>query len=307
MKAKEFTTEAALGTNPKRPSREGSRPDRGHEPQKRYVTDRKTGKQYDPEEEFDKLTNSPEFQAQMKRMATKEGTDGTADYTLGYPVDKEYVYTIVRNGKPDGGTYHSLEQAKRILGNMKKGRTPGFDQFKITRKPRSKMAGPKGVLPEQGVAESPDAPNYEHRRRGKSPSDLGGADAWYHRSLGPEYYGYEKGSREAHEYLKAYRDWDEGPSGGKQWDESQETMAEAMERMEAELAEHGKASRELCKSSKPDNELGASMLSSCKSQGLRARDGDKSHKLGKSAKSRVKVGGHKIKGRKYGGPLPDWS
>jgi hypothetical protein len=73
------------------------------------------------------------------------------------------------------------------------------------------------------------------------------------------------------------------------------------------LAEAGKATRELCKSSKPDNELGASNLASCKSQGLRARDGDKSHKLGKTAKSRVKVGGHRIKGRKYGGPLPDWS
>lgn len=71
--------------------------------------------------------------------------------------------------------------------------------------------------------------------------------------------------------------------------------------------EHGKASRELCNSSKPDDALGASMLASCKSQGLRARDGNKSHKLGKSAKSRVKVGGHRIKGNKYGGPLPDWS
>lgn len=73
------------------------------------------------------------------------------------------------------------------------------------------------------------------------------------------------------------------------------------------LAEHGKASKELCQSSKPDSELGASNLSSCKSQGLRARDGEKSHKLGKSAKSRIKVGGHRIKGKKYGGPLPDWS
>jgi hypothetical protein len=73
------------------------------------------------------------------------------------------------------------------------------------------------------------------------------------------------------------------------------------------LAEHGKASRELCKSSKPDTDLGASMLSSCKSQGLRARDGEKSHKLGKDKKSRIKVGGHRIKGQKYGGPLPDWS
>lgn len=77
--------------------------------------------------------------------------------------------------------------------------------------------------------------------------------------------------------------------------------------VDAHLGEHGKASLALCKSSKPDEDLGASMLASCKSQGLRARDGNKSHKLGKSAKSRVKVGGHKIKGQKYGGPLPDWS
>ena len=68
-----------------------------------------------------------------------------------------------------------------------------------------------------------------------------------------------------------------------------------------------KASRQLCRSSTPDEDLGASNLASCKSQGLRARDGNKSHKLGKSPKSRVKVGGHRIKGQKYGGPLPDWS
>jgi len=72
------------------------------------------------------------------------------------------------------------------------------------------------------------------------------------------------------------------------------------------LAEAGKASRALCVSGRPDNDLGASNLASCKSQGLRARDGNKSHKLGKSAKSRIKVGGHRIKGKKYGGPLPDW-
>lgn len=65
-----------------------------------------------------------------------------------------------------------------------------------------------------------------------------------------------------------------------------------------------KASRTLCKSSKPNSELGASQLASCKSQGFRRRDGKKSHKVGKS---RVKVGGKKIKGAKYGGPLPDWS
>jgi len=68
-----------------------------------------------------------------------------------------------------------------------------------------------------------------------------------------------------------------------------------------------RASRQLCKSSKPDDDLGASNLASCKSQGYRARDGEKSHLItaGKR-KVRVKVGGKKIKGKKYGGPLPDY-
>jgi hypothetical protein len=67
-----------------------------------------------------------------------------------------------------------------------------------------------------------------------------------------------------------------------------------------------KASRKLCLSTTPNNELGASNLASCKSQGLRAREGKKSHKLGKGPESRVVVGGHKLKGKKYGGKLPDW-
>lgn len=64
------------------------------------------------------------------------------------------------------------------------------------------------------------------------------------------------------------------------------------------------ASRALCTSGKPDSALGASQLASCKSQGYRARDGGKSHKVGSD---RVRVRGKKIKGKKYGGPLPDWS
>ena len=64
------------------------------------------------------------------------------------------------------------------------------------------------------------------------------------------------------------------------------------------------ASRKLCTSGKPDAALGASQLASCKSQGYRARDGAKSHKIGGD---RQKVRGKRIKGKKYGGPLPDWS
>ena len=64
------------------------------------------------------------------------------------------------------------------------------------------------------------------------------------------------------------------------------------------------ASRDLCTSGKPDSALGASQLASCKSQGYRSREGGKSHKVGSE---RIKMRGKKIKGKKYGGPLPDWS
>jgi len=77
---------------------------------------------------------------------------------------------------------------------------------------------------------------------------------------------------------------------------------EILENKETDLGE--KASRKLCASTRSDSELGASNLASCKSQGLRARDGKKSHLVGKT---RVTVGGKKIKGKKYGGPLPDYS
>lgn len=64
-----------------------------------------------------------------------------------------------------------------------------------------------------------------------------------------------------------------------------------------------KASRKLCTSGKPNSALGASALASCKAQGYRSREGGKSHKLGTK---RVRVQGKKIKGKKYGGELPDW-
>lgn len=79
-------------------------------------------------------------------------------------------------------------------------------------------------------------------------------------------------------------------------------IKEITESIDAALKE--KASRKLCLSTKSNSELGASNLASCKSQGLRAREGKKSHKVGKT---RVEVGGKKIRGKKYGGKLPDWS
>ena len=69
------------------------------------------------------------------------------------------------------------------------------------------------------------------------------------------------------------------------------------------ISESGKASRKLCKSTKPDSELGASQLSSCKSQGLRSRDTEKQFTINKKRKS---IKGKKVKGGNYGGPLPVW-
>jgi hypothetical protein len=69
------------------------------------------------------------------------------------------------------------------------------------------------------------------------------------------------------------------------------------------IMEAGKASRILCKSTKPDSELGASQLSSCKSQGFRARDTEKQFTINKKRKS---IKGKKVKGGNYGGPLPVW-
>ena len=67
--------------------------------------------------------------------------------------------------------------------------------------------------------------------------------------------------------------------------------------------EEWRATKKLCTSGKPNSALGASALASCKSQGYRKRSGRKSHKIGNK---RVTVGGKKIRGAKYGGPLPHY-
>tara|TARA_B100000424_G_scaffold271719_1_gene276171 strand:- start:3241 stop:3483 length:243 start_codon:yes stop_codon:yes gene_type:complete len=74
--------------------------------------------------------------------------------------------------------------------------------------------------------------------------------------------------------------------------------------IDEDLLADWKASAKLCKSNIPTSKLGASAAASCKSQGYRARTGKKSHLVGKK---RVTVDGRKIKGAKYGGPLPDYS
>lgn len=203
--------EAALGVNPKRPSRPGSRPDRGHTAQPRYKKDAGISK--------DKETA---FHAKLDKLV--HNTFGKRDDEM----EEDGV----------GKTHISPSGVKT---NM----PPTDDDYAIN-------YGKNGLVAKDRKSRGVDVKTGQHK-----------VDEQFCEVCGGTIWG--------------------------------------------SIAEHGKASRELCKSSKPDSELGASMLASCKSQGLRARDGDKSHKLGKSPKSRVKVGGHKIKGKKYGGPLPDWS
>ena len=81
-------------------------------------------------------------------------------------------------------------------------------------------------------------------------------------------------------------------------------LYELNKELDSEIELEWQASKKLGRSSRPNDALGASALASCKSQGLRKRDGKKSHKIGKR---RIKVGGKKIKGKAHGGPLPDWS
>ena len=56
-----------------------------------------------------------------------------------------------------------------------------------------------------------------------------------------------------------------------------------------------KPTKAYCKNT-PKSKMGVSDLASCKSRGLVARDG-----------KRITVGNRKIKGARYGGPLPDYS
>jgi hypothetical protein len=95
-------------------------------------------------------------------LAEGSAADGSVNYTLGHTPDAEYVYSIYRDGKKEG-TYHSVDQAREIMGNMKL--TSPNREYKIKRGARNKMAGPASQLPEQGIAEA-------HNFKGSFPFDV---------------------------------------------------------------------------------------------------------------------------------------
>ena len=96
-----------------------------------------------------------ELERRMKGVAEGSAADGSVNYTLGHTPDAEYVYSIYRDGQKEG-TYHSVDQAREIMGNMKL--TSPNREYKIKRGARNKMAGPASQLPEQGMAEGSRTP-----------------------------------------------------------------------------------------------------------------------------------------------------
>lgn len=228
MKITDIISESTIGTEPKRPARPGSRPDRGHETQPRYKT--------------------------------AEGADERSQNALWAQIT---AHEKAAKKSKDLKQQHHLKMADQLRSQLKT-TDEGFD--------------------------------------------------YTMKDLGNDYAGFPSNHSLKHKFLakiqpekrQLYKD---KMNNTHEWEALFNLFKVAKARgdiIDQDIAEN-KAPRSLCVSSKPDEDLGASQLSSCKSQGLRARDGEKSHKLGKSPKSRVKVGGKRIKGNKYGGPLPDWS
>jgi hypothetical protein len=220
-----------------------------------------------------------------------------------------------RNDDSSDSTDVSTDEAMSASLRMQRALQRAKEKREREERAGEKLLNPPKPKP-QGVAEAEGEEDYYYRVRHQTEKDIElemPPKAWD--AVGPKYATYEE-AKEAFEQLKAKHPnerftYTRHPRISHMGGKAQQVFPEDQEQFCSEcggsLAEHGKASRALCISRVPDEDLGASQLASCKSQGLRARDGNKSHKLGKSAKSRIKVGGHKIKGNKYGGPLPDWS
>ena len=67
------------------------------------------------------------------------------------------------------------------------------------------------------------------------------------------------------------------------------------------IQESGKTPKKVCLSPVSNDDLGASQLASCKSQGLRARETKRKYKIAGTTQG---ISGKKVRGKKYGGNLP---
>jgi len=92
------------------------------------VKDRKTGKLYDPNKEFDKKMKSPEVMAQMKRMAAKEGVaEGSESLADWEDRMKKLGYKITKDNKT--GTYHAWQGTTHKGSHRTQGVAEGNNGF----------------------------------------------------------------------------------------------------------------------------------------------------------------------------------
>lgn len=116
------------------------------------VQDRKTGKWYDPNKEFEKKMNSPEVQAQMKRMAQKEGIaeDDAGD------VEQRMLA--------------KMEKEKQRLAKLKQTDPEAYKREMAKRKTSSRVP-PVSTFEDQDVAEvaGPEKCWPGHRKVGTKP------------------------------------------------------------------------------------------------------------------------------------------
>ena len=278
MRAKEFLNEARVEYD-KKTGRMGINHD---DPDQRHglYLNGKLVKTYDTREQAENMKKrSPMYKdATIKKIAeSKVGKDKEAEFRLNHEIDKQEDdttdYGMVSMGKEWAG-YHSHKRKRHA-----------DDEEDTTPRKSKKVSEATQFGSKQEVID-------HFVRQGKSAA--AGAAAWERGYRG----GAPKKKKELKPAPRSYHD----DLDDKRYGETNESFEEQFcPDCGGSLAEAGKASRSLCLSSKPNNELGASQLSSCKSQGLRARETNKKHTI---ANKRVKIKGKKVRGHEYGGPLP---
>ena len=291
--------EADLGTNPKRPTRPGSRPARGHEPQQRYNQGISKEKETEFHAKLDNLVHDTfgKRDAEVAEIAGAFPSPSTREKWA-----KDAAASNAAEAKRQADIKAKADAERLRVNNAIVDKEQRINYHPM---PDNEVPAKEGWLDSK--------PKVDWNKRAKELFAKGMTEQQVLQQLikegcppnqAPVYV--QAGQMNEHKKNRIAKKYTGKPVAPVN---PSEVHAKAKAKINApkEQKVNEKASRSLCLSSKPDEDLGASNLSSCKSQGLRARDGNKSHKLGKSAKSRIKVGGHKIKGQKYGGPLPDWS
>ncbi len=119
----------------------------------KLVQDRKTGKWYDPKKEFEKKMNSPEVQAQMKRMATKEGKE---DKIAQLKKDHATAVHWSKNETSPQKREAARQKAEKIKGHLEKQYRQGVAEEQVDElsKDTLKSYVPKRIEKTKGLAKT---------------------------------------------------------------------------------------------------------------------------------------------------------